>query len=280
MTNLFKTNPFSLVVAILAVSILSCSVLQSVPAPATTPIPAFTTTPTLIHTSMPIPNTETPAPSFTPTNTSTPEPSVTPPPRSTRTSTPQPAWVTDFAQPVLDVIALRTPSFQDNFGPGSAGWKEDWCEGSMKYIEGELVVTNCRVFRPNIDWRDFALEVDMRFLKDTKSSAEWALHFRDLGNSGHVLSLYHTGDLAISFTKAKGPSTRVEFDYPGLSDDQIHHLLLIAKGTQFAFYLDGKPFYYAEDDAYLFGRCVFFVESGAAAMDNFKIWDISDIPTP
>ena len=82
----------------------------------------------------------------------------------------------------------------------------------MKYIDGELVITNCRVFRPNTDWRDLALEIDMHFLKGTNSSTEWALHFRDVGNSGHVLSLYHNGNLAISFTKAHG-----EFNPFGIS---------------------------------------------------------------
>jgi hypothetical protein len=117
-------------------------------------------------------------------------------------------------------------------------------------------------------------------MKGTDSSTEWALHFRDVGNSGHALSLYHSGYLAIGFTKAKGDSTSLEFNEPSLSNDQTHHILLIAKGNRFAFYLDGQPLYYAENDEYLFGRCVFYSESGAAAMDNLRIWDISKIPAP
>lgn len=231
--------------------------------------------------------TKTTTPSFTPTISSTPRPSITPPPspsvtaspRPTITATPLPQWVTEFAQPIRDVISLRPPSFQDDFGSRSGGWTEDYCNGSMTYVEGELVLDNCRVYRPNIDWRDFVLEVDMRFLEGTKPSTEWALHFRDSGNSGHILSLYHNGSLAISFTKAHGASSQIEFNNSALSDHQIHHVLLIAKENQFAFYLDSQPLYYAQNDEYRFGRCVFFVESGTAAMDNFKIWDISDIPT-
>jgi hypothetical protein len=227
-----------------------------------------------------IASTETPVSSFTPTVSSTPVPSITPSPPSTKTSTPQPGWVTEFAQPILSVIVNRTPSFQDDFGAGSAGWTKDYCEGSMKYIEGELVATKCRFYRPNTDWRDFVLEVDMRFLEGTPSSGEWALHFRDLGNSGHSLTLYHSGYLAIDFTKAKGASSRIEFDRSAFSNDQIHHILLIAKGNQFAFYLDSQPLYYARNDEYRFGRCVFYVESGTVAMDNFRIWNIADIQTP
>jgi hypothetical protein len=273
MNRLPKVNPFSLVFAILALTIQACNVIPSKPV----------STITLVPTS-----TKPPMPSFTPTisippppsTTSSFSPSITPSPSPTITSTPLPQWVTDFAQPIRDVISLRTPSFQDDFGTGSGGWKEEGCDGSMKYVEGELVVENCRVFRPNIDWRDFALEIDVRFLEGTNPSTEWGFHFRDLGNSGHDLILYHNGILAITFTKAKGASNRIEFDNDALSNHQIHHILLIARGNQFAFYLDSQPLYYTQNDEYRFGRCVFFVNSGTAAMDNFKIWDISTIPTP
>ena len=141
------------------------------------------------------------------------------------------------------------------------------------------MLDHCRVFRPNIAWQDFAVEIDVRFLEGTNPSTEWALHFRDEGNSGHVLGLFHNGILAIHFTKSHEATNRIEFEHSELSDHQIHHVLLIAKGDQFAFYLDGQPLYYTQNDEYRYGRCVFFVESGTAAMDNFKIWDISDIPT-
>lgn len=229
-------------------------------------------------TSIPIPLTKTAVPSSTPTAGSTSTPPFTPTPQPTNTSTPQPGWVTYFAQPILDAIAEQTPSYQDDFGPGSAGWEKDYCPGSMETVAGELVITNCRVFRPNTDWTDFALAVDMHFLKTTVSSSELALHFRDLGNSGHELILYHNGSLAISFTKAHGNSTRVEFSESVLSDDQTHSILLIAKGNRFALYLDGQPLYYGENNEYLFGRTVFFSEPGAAAIDNLRIWDISKIP--
>ncbi len=264
MNSLFGKSIQSLILVTLLLVISSCSQFVSQPTPTLTP-------------GRP---TETPVPSLNPTTTNTSTPAFTPSLRPTNTPTPQPGWVTDFAQPILDAIADRPPSFKDDFGPGSTGWEKDNCAGSMKYIDGELVITNCRVFRPNTDWRDLALEVDMYFIKGTASSTEWALHFRDVGNSGHNLSLYHNGLIAISFTKAHGESDNVEFRNSTLSNDQTHRVRLIAQGNRFAFYLDGLPLYYAENDEYLFGRCVFFSEPGAAAMDNLRIWDISKIPTP
>jgi hypothetical protein len=248
----------------LSFTLLSCSPVSPKP------------TPTLIF----VFPTETRRPSLTPRASKTPTPTASALPSPTKTATAQPGWVTGFAQPILTAIADRTPSFQDDFGPGSAGWKEDWCEGSMKYSEGELVITNCRVFRPNTDWRDIALKIDMRFVEGTKTLTEWALHFRDVGNSGHNLNLYHNGNIAIGFTKGKGETEWVELRNPVLTNDQTHQILLIARGNRFAFYLDGKPLYYGENSEYLFGRCVFFAESGSVAMDNLQIWDISNIPIP
>jgi hypothetical protein len=259
-----RTTITALFLAAFALLLSSCSTL--VPQPDPTFIPDIPT--------------GTPVPSSTPTIIDTPTPSASPTSNPTKTSTPQPGWVGDFAQPVLNAIAERTPSFQDDFGPGSAGWVSDNCVGSMKTVDGELVITNCRVFRPNTDWRDLVLEVDLRFLKGTGSASEWALHFRDVGNSGHVLSLYHNGHIAISFTKAHGDSESLEFRNSALTDEQPHQVILIARGNRFAFFLDGQPLYYDENDEYLFGRWVFFSEPGAAAVDNLKIWDISKIPSP
>ena len=270
MTTYSKISIYSLVFTISMLVISSCSAYT----PRTTPtLTSVTFTETLIPSF-------TPTVSDTPTLTNTPTPSSTSSPRPTKTPTPQPDWVTEFAHPILSTIADRTPNLQDEFGVGSAGWIKDYCEGSLKYIEEELVSTNCRFYRSNSDWRDFVLEVEMRFSEDTTTSGEFSLHFRDLGNYGHSLTLYHSGYLAISFTKAKGPSSREEYDFPTLSNNKIHHILLIAKGDQFAFYLDNQPLAYSINDEYPLGRWVFYVESGTVAIDNFKIWNIADISTP
>lgn len=260
----YNKRIFSFPLAILMLVASSCGTSSPQPIPAISPVTS----------------TGTPIPSGIPVPSASPTLFITPSPLPTKTSTPLPGWVSDFTQPILSAIANLTPSFQDDFGAGSAGWQKDFCEGSMDFIEGELVATKCRFSHPNIDWRDFALEVDMRFLENIESSGEWSLHFRDLGNSGHSLTLYQNGYLAIGFTKAKGPSTRIEFDNSALSNDENHHILLIAKGNQFAFYVDNEPLYYTTNDEYRFGKCAFYVEAGTAAMDNFKIWDIVDIPAP
>ena len=96
-------------------------------------------------------------------------------PRPTATATPIPAWVNDFAQP-LDARAHRPPSFQDDFGPGSAGWQvDDWCGKRMEYVQGELVVSDCRLTRPNINYSDFVVEFDARSLTTRAARAGYSV---------------------------------------------------------------------------------------------------------
>ena len=208
--------------------------------------------------------------------------SVTPEPSASG-----PVWVSNFAKPILDVIASRPPDFQDDFGSaGSAGWKEDFCTGSMEIVDGELFFTNCRIYRSNIDWSDFALEFDIRYVEGTTPSSYFSFHFRDIGNAGHSITISINGDVRIAFADGAKGFNEVSFEGGALPANQTNHILLITKGSRFAFYLNGKPFYYTENDVYRYGRCVFYAENPGSnaqailAMDNFKIWDISDLEIP
>jgi serine/threonine protein kinase len=62
---------------------------------------------------------------FPPTSTLvlSPSPTLTRTPRPTATNTPIPAWVTDFAEPILAAIKDRKPDFQDDFSSDEPkGW--------------------------------------------------------------------------------------------------------------------------------------------------------------
>jgi uncharacterized protein YqkB len=75
---------------------------------------------------------------------------------------------------------------------------------------------------------------------------------------------------------------------PGL---ETNYLMVIAKGSKFAFYVNNKPFYYLESPSVFLQGDILLGntdESGAidlahpaiVAFDNFKIWDIGDINIP
>jgi len=237
-----------------------------------TPEPALT--PSATHTVTP---TETIMPSVTPTQT----------PHPTATATHPPAWVTNFADPVLAAIADRPPDFQDNFDNNSSGWRHletNPCGQRIKIVEGELVFTDCRGNHANTAYSDFVLELDARFLPETKSNqAAWYVQFRDgiyyLSVNMYGLIYFVTDgkeriDLEIPISAKSGPAT--------------NHLLLIAKGSQIAFYFNGAPFYYTNGASYTTQKGIVIGCWGESptnlsrpcvvAFDNFKIWNISDLP--
>lgn len=79
--------------------------------------------------------------------------------------------------------------------------------------------------------------------------------------------------------------THLDFGEIGFGAYKINHLLLIVKDTRFAFYLNGQPVGYFEDEAISTGGLRIGVGSGdypgtIAAFDNFKAWDITDLEVP
>jgi hypothetical protein len=276
-----------LAVAMLALALLSCSALQLGSPPTTTSVATSTETPapTLLPAS-----TETLTPAATPTATlpsPTPIPSMTSSPRPTKTSTPKPAWVTDFAQPILDIIDLRTPDFQDDFDDKSGEWQlEGYCAPwRMRYQAGELILTNCGVRRPKLAYTDFVVELDGRFLQSTQDDASWAIFFRDIGGPSYLYGVNLDGSIGLwGFGQEyqSCPST-------AHSGYEANHLLLIAKGSKFAFYVNGRPACYLENDEYQWGDIWFRAWSGGSsaadspaivAFDNFMLWDVRDVEVP
>jgi hypothetical protein len=220
------------------------------------------------------PPSATPKPSATLTPTKTPRP--------TQTLTPPPAWVTDFAEPILAAIANRPPNFEDDFGPGSAGWKAaEWCGARLKYVEGELVITDCRVTRPNINYRDFVLEFDARILPEAASDYQWVFHFRDIGGPAHAIHFYPNGDVMVFFYRDNAhESLGYDFFRAANPGYQSNHLLVIAKGAQKGIFLNTKPLVSVNALYPTYGDFRFFADGTMLAIDNVRVWDIADISVP
>ena len=209
-----------------------------------------------------------------------------------------PAWVTEFAQPILDAIASRPPDFQDDFYDKSGGWHLECCCGAwrMKYVDGELVLTVgitpgttegdnwCGVYRHNIDYTNFVAELDGRFLPGGVEDSRWQIAFRSSGRAAnHRFGLNTGGGVDIEMFNGPGQG----FPLVDRPRNQANHLLLIAKGSKFAFYANGQPLYHAESTYCPYGDLFLRVYNPnlslgdtVVAFDNFKIWDISDLTIP
>jgi hypothetical protein len=156
---------------------------------------------------------------------------------------------------------------------------------NLAYTGGELVVTaeySCLARRVNIDYPDFVLEVDGRFLPNTVKDSYWFIGFRGFEAASHTIVVHYDGNVEIVLEQP-GENEGLHFVGAAHSGDQSNHILLIAKGWKFAFYVNGLPLYYAENTQLRIGGHCLWVqtqEKASVAFDNFKIWDISKIPSP
>lgn len=156
----------------------------------------------------------------------------------------------------------------------------------MKYQDGELVLTSCGAHRANMDYPDFVAKLDGRFLPDTHGDAWWTLFFRDSGGPCYLFGVNYDGSIGLGGFGNADQS----FSAAAVSGYEGNHLLLIAKGARFAFYVNGEPVYYLENSKYRWGDIWLRAWGGGSAnitdnpttvaFDNFMLWDISDVPDP
>ncbi|MBI2976765.1 MAG: protein kinase [Chloroflexi bacterium] len=215
-------------------------------------------------------------PTITPTRT--PQPTITP--------TPPPAWVTSFAEPILAAVADQPPDFQDDFSTRAGGWtrSESCAEWKLKYVDGEMVVSDCSVSR-EMWYTDFVAEMDARFLPGSSSDSQWRFHYRrdpsPGGGAPYFFDFRYSGDVGVGFEELGSPG-----EYTGLSDvarsgTSVNHVLVIAKDQTVALFVNDRPVYYGalpilwKNGGMMWGAGW---DTGIVAFDNFKVWDISDIP--
>ncbi|MEK7786102.1 MAG: protein kinase, partial [Chloroflexota bacterium] len=185
----------------------------------------------------------------TPTSTPTAPPTVTPTPtvRPTRTPTPQPAWVTDFAEPILAAIANRQPDFQDDFSSRAGGWtRSDSCaEWKLKYVDGEMVVSACHVSR-EMWYTDFVIEMDARFLPGSSTDTEnqWRFHYRQNGTN-YFFGIKYSGNVLVGFEELGSPSKYTNIPDAARAGLDVNHVLVIAKDQSVALFINDRPVYYS-----------------------------------
>jgi hypothetical protein len=218
--------------------------------------------------------TPTLPPTLTPTITLTGTPSNT----LTPTGTPLPDWAINFSKPILLAIQGRPPDFQDDFHDQSGGWSLYYCaDWRMQFVAGELVMTNCDVGNERLKYTDFVLEVDARFVSYDPADGRWGVYLASdinisINNWGEISWMRNWTPMGVDSGMA----------HPGAASN---HILLIVKGTEYALYVNDQPLSYIVNDTFRGGSIGLFVPrldqtkyETVVAFDNFKIWDISDLP--
>jgi len=254
-------------VLILGAAALACSLSPKF-APVIAPVPATVTA------------TVTPTVSPAPTMTRTPPPTVT--------ATPEPAWVKDFAQPILLRVAGQEPDIQDTFDDNSGGWRclKNWHRNySMEFIEGELVMDPCALSRGNMAFADFVLEFDMHFLKGAQSQDRFRIIFRNQASAdigvpeAYKIFFSPFGDIEVYLP----PFDRKKIEFNVKLPDprpESDHIVLIVKGSRIALLHNATPVIDLHDSTILRRGGLQFETYNSVAIDNLKIWDLTGIADP
>ncbi|MEK7327781.1 MAG: hypothetical protein AAB217_21255, partial [Chloroflexota bacterium] len=225
--------------------------------------------------------TRTISPSPTLTSTSSPTITSTRTPRPTATRLP----IIAFAEPILAAITDQKPDFQDDFSTRGGGWTtvDEWCAGRLKYVEGEMVVSGCRVSR-EMWYTDFVAEMEARFLPGSPSDSGWTFQYRrEAGGAGampYFFDFKYSGDVGVSIQEID--STTVQTTWlqnaaqPGATVN--NHVLVIVKDQNVALFVNDRPVYYGTLPPRWKNGGMEWSFGDTVAFDNLKIWDISNLP--
>jgi hypothetical protein len=197
--------------------------------------------------------------------------------------------VTSFAEPILAAISGQQPDFQDDFSDKSGGWtKATFCTnwGDLNFDEGELTISgSCWIFR-EMWYPDFVAELDYHFLPGTGTAgSHWGFKYRHLAGGADAASnaykFHFSGDvsaeLVTSSTLDRGSVETTFLQNAALRGTNTNHVLVIAKGQEYALFINGRPVFHKIGNPIWPNGAIQFDMDDTVAIDNFKIWDISGI---
>jgi hypothetical protein len=139
----------------------------------------------------------------------------------------------------------------------------------VDFTDGEITIACQRATRSNMAYKDFVLEFDIRLVEDSGEPVQrFTLDYLD---NNFVID--SSGRLGLSHGKTK-------FDIPrNISPFEKNRIWIIAKENRYAFYVNGEPVYYFEDNYYYSREPIQFSAEGlSVALDNLKIWDLEKTP--
>jgi photosystem II stability/assembly factor-like uncharacterized protein len=196
-----------------------------------------------------------------------------------------------FAEPILQAIADRKPDFADDFSTAEKGWVSEG-DPNLEQIaieNGRLRITVgglrrlTHVINPAVHFNNFVLMVDaITEIQGTNDSpiVAWrgGQHTFVLWTSQYSWETRYCGGTNCDPNYASGLDE-------GITVGKVMQVMIVARGSAFALYLNGNPLAYVDDPTRPPGTLITLTafsgsESRATviAFDNFKIWDISDLP--
>ncbi len=195
-----------------------------------------------------------------------------------------------FAEPILQAIASRPPNYEFDFNEPENGWISGVEESNTRgYVDGEYFVTvkpsGGTGAGPGKDFvfSDFVAELDARILKATDPGG-WGFIFREqpFPQSFRYHINFNSNGLSLFLSKDSYTDLFYLQGAPVKPAPETNHLLVIAKGPNIAIYVNGEPVTVVSDATLSSGIVSLGIHAGEqeteVRFDNFKIWDISDLP--
>ncbi len=239
-------------------------------------------------------------PTVKPTTTPSPAPIPTPellPPTSEGFSVP--AWVTDFANPILAALAGRVPDFKDDFSGHNLGWfyvipgsragpyyARIQDEALLLETTDEAGRGNSMAYNPWLIRRNFVLSLDVRFGK-TETKDILRFKFDQSADRSVELDLSRNEKWTIDWNLHNDQQTAAG-TYDHFPPERIN-VVVIMQGNECAVYLDHDPLEYLKDcrpgpmvhSSPLAVSFHLLAARGSGAnvvIDNVKLWDLDKIP--
>jgi hypothetical protein len=201
---------------------------------------------------------------FLPSATPAPPVTLTRTPRPSATSTPPPAWVTDFAEPILADIRSREPDIQDNFGWNTTFWVPgDWCVSRVKVTNGVMKMTDCHVGWTR-NYENFVAALDLRLSGDEQFNF-YVRRSESFG--GCQFGFQASGGV---FWQCNYPDPKNQVKYLVDYYVAVKNILIIVQGSRFALYVNDRPIEMIQVDVLKHGDISYL--GGSGQIDNFKLW--------
>jgi tetratricopeptide (TPR) repeat protein len=214
-----------------------------------------------------------------------PAPSPSPTPTSNHSPTPYPEWVTDFAEPILNIIAERPPDFEDDFStpiqePGylvlngqDADVSEYITDDGKLELEGKIEMTlGSQQFKAH----DFALqyEIDPNIANNLR---EMGIEYRIGGTDENNKFIFNPVSGNWIFYRGNVNSVIAR----GRDKENLElpvKILLLVKGDKFAVYRNDEPLAFVQYDEVWYDTNQIIISSYGeqfnAAIDNVKFWNL------
>jgi hypothetical protein len=275
--NQMKTNKLLLPVGVVILFSFACALINFPQAE-----PNFTVLPTETLTETPSP-TQIPLPTPTPTYIE---------------ATPVPEWVTDFGDPILELVITQAPDFQDDFSvyrqwfirlSGVAGYTYAERYDEMLLLRLPEKTQNSIIFNPQINRINFVLNLDLRFNHDQPNDT---IRFQFDGFPNQVVSFDLSNNRNWIFQWGTQDNLQSLFGiYPHFPPEHVPVTIIMFE-SQCAVYLNNDPLLYVDDcrnqpafglDTWITSFRLIRDTKNAVVinLDNLKLWDldkISDLP--